>query len=74
VECGLEWAKTSYDSVYGRIEIEWERKGKQIFLQAELPPNVKGTVKVKGVTKRHPGGKLKMIFGGKRLDIKMDKL
>ena len=74
VECGLEWAKTSYDSVYGRIEIEWERKGKQIFLQAELPPNVKGTVKVKGVTKRHPGGKLKMIFGGKRMDIKMDKL
>jgi len=51
--------------VYGRIEIEWERKGKQIFLQAELPPNVRGTVKVKGVTKRHPGGKLNMIFGGK---------
>ena len=62
VDCGLTWARTSYDSVYGRIAIQWERKGEQIILETELPVNVSGIIKVKGVTKQHPGGKLKMII------------
>jgi len=61
VECGLKWAKTSYDSVHGRIEIEWERKNEQIILQVELPVNVSGIIKVKGATKQCSGGKLKII-------------
>lgn len=44
--CGLKWAHTEYDSVYGNISIHWEKQEEEISLEVVLPPNVSGIVHV----------------------------
>lgn len=44
--CGLKWAHTDYDSVYGSISIHWERHEQEVSLEVVLPPNVSGMVHV----------------------------
>lgn len=44
--CGLEWAHTDYDSVFGKISIHWEKHEDEINLEVVLPPNVSGIVHV----------------------------
>lgn len=46
--CGLRWAETSYDSVFGKIWIRWEKNEESIALEVILPPNVSGVVNQNG--------------------------
>ena len=44
----LEWARVVYRSVRGTISSAWRRKGDEIQLEVEIPPNVAATVVVPG--------------------------
>jgi alpha-L-rhamnosidase len=41
---GLTWAKTSYDSIQGRIATTWKRDGKRLALVVVVPVNTTATV------------------------------
>lgn len=43
---GLEHVDASYDSVYGRIESAWERKGNQLTWHVTIPGNTTATLRV----------------------------
>ena len=40
----LTWAKTSYDSVHGRIVSDWQRDGQKLTLEVTIPANTTATV------------------------------
>lgn len=40
----LDWAKTVYESVHGKMEVEWERKGNRFKVRVSLPADVKGVL------------------------------
>jgi hypothetical protein len=40
----LQWVKTSYHSILGRITCEWKRVGKQIAMRVIMPANAGATV------------------------------
>ncbi|MDE6907493.1 MAG: glycoside hydrolase family 78 protein [Lachnospiraceae bacterium] len=44
----LDFAKGSYDSVYGEIDIFWKKENSQIKADIMLPPNVTGVLNVLG--------------------------
>ena len=44
----LTWAKTSYDSIRGRISVDWKRSGQKVTLKVSVPTNVKATIFVPG--------------------------
>jgi alpha-L-rhamnosidase len=41
---GLDGAKTSFDSVYGRIVSNWRRDGKRLSMEVIIPPNATAAV------------------------------
>jgi len=41
---GLYWAKTSYDSIHGRISTAWKREGNKLALEVVVPVNTTATV------------------------------
>jgi Bacterial alpha-L-rhamnosidase 6 hairpin glycosidase domain/Alpha-L-rhamnosidase N-terminal domain/Bacterial alpha-L-rhamnosidase concanavalin-like domain/Bacterial alpha-L-rhamnosidase C-terminal domain len=41
---GLTWAKTSYDSIHGRIATYWKIEGNQLSLQVTVPANTTATI------------------------------
>ena len=41
---GLTWAKTSYDSIHGRIATAWKREGNRLTLEVTVPVNTTATV------------------------------
>jgi alpha-L-rhamnosidase len=41
---GLTWAKTSFDSIHGKIATAWKMKGKRLTLEVTVPPNTTATV------------------------------
>ena len=41
---GLTWAKTSYNSVQGRIATDWKVEGKRLALEVTVPANTTATV------------------------------
>ncbi len=41
---GIDWAKTSYDSIRGRIATSWRRDGHHLLLEVLIPPNVTATI------------------------------
>ncbi len=41
---GLSWVNLSYESIYGRIEIHWEREEDRITLDISVPVNSSATV------------------------------
>lgn len=45
-ECvrGLDWVRAHYDSVYGRIESAWERRGDGLELRVTVPANTMATI------------------------------
>jgi len=43
---GLTWAKTSFDSIHGRIASHWQRDGTQLSLHVTIPINTTATVHV----------------------------
>jgi alpha-L-rhamnosidase len=40
----LTWVKAHCESVYGRIESNWQRKGDQLSMDIIVPPNTTATV------------------------------
>lgn len=40
VNCGLEYAKGSYDSIWGKISVEWKKTENGVDLKVDLPPDV----------------------------------
>ena len=44
----LDWAKTSYDSIHGRIAVEWKLDGNKVTMDVEIPPNTTATIHVPG--------------------------
>ena len=41
---GLTWAKTSYDSINGKIATAWKREGQRLTLEVVVPANTTATV------------------------------
>ena len=41
---GLTWAKTTFDSIHGKIATDWKVKGKRLILAVEVPANTTATV------------------------------
>lgn len=41
---GLSWAKTSYDSIHGRIATSWKREGHRLSLEVVIPANTTATI------------------------------
>jgi alpha-L-rhamnosidase len=41
---GLDWAKTSYDCIHGRIVSSWKRDGEKLTLEVMIPANTTATV------------------------------
>jgi alpha-L-rhamnosidase len=41
---GLTWAKTSYDSIHGKIATAWKREGQRLTLEVVVPANTTATV------------------------------
>jgi len=52
----LNWAKTSYDSIHGKIAVDWKRKGEKVTLKVTVPVNTKAWIYV-------PGSDLPIIVG-----------
>lgn len=44
IRAGLTWAKTSYDSIDGRIATAWKMVGDHLSLDVTIPPNTTTTV------------------------------
>ena len=55
---GLTWAKTSFESIYGRIVSNWKREGQKLTMDLTIPANTTATVHVpaKDVTAVTEGG------------------
>jgi alpha-L-rhamnosidase len=41
---GLTWAKTSYESIRGRIVSDWALEGERLVLDVQVPPNTTAKV------------------------------
>jgi hypothetical protein len=52
---GLDWAKASYESEYGRIESGWRREGVAVHYEFVVPPNSHATVELPGQPSRVVG-------------------
>lgn len=61
--CGLEWAKTEYESIHGKIAVFWKKEADGIHLDVELPPNVTGVVKVGETMVKIGNGKYHWVIG-----------
>lgn len=51
IDCGLAWAKGSYETIWGKCRIEWKREEGHTILCLELPPNVTAKVRTGGQDK-----------------------
>lgn len=50
----LTWVKTSWQSVYGRVESSWERRGAEVFYEFTIPANTTADLYLDGI--RHELG------------------
>jgi len=41
---GLTWAKTSFDSIHGRIVSNWKCEGEKLTVEVTIPPNTRATI------------------------------
>lgn len=56
-DCGLAHARLSYNSNYGKIEVNWHKKAKGLLLEISLPVNVSGIVECNGQSYEVTSGK-----------------
>jgi alpha-L-rhamnosidase len=47
----LTWAKVSYDSIQGKIAVNWKRDGEKVSLEVEIPKGATAEVHVPGKEK-----------------------
>ncbi len=60
----LTLANVSYDSIHGRIAVEWKRDGTNVALNVEIPPNTTATIHVPGQRKTESVGSGSYTFEG----------
>ncbi|WP_159885681.1 alpha-L-rhamnosidase [Paenibacillus puerhi] len=48
MDCGLSHASANYESRYGTIVSGWSKNGRQLVINASIPPNTTGTVVLQG--------------------------
>lgn len=60
--CGLQFAKTKFDSQYGEIRIEWEKTEGGAWLELVLPPGTCGCVRIDGENKEIDNGYHRMFL------------
>ena len=65
---GFTWAQAKYDSIRGRIETAWKRRGPRLELKVTIPSNTTGTVYVPTASENSAteGGKLASTADGVR--------
>lgn len=56
----LTFAKGSYDSAYGKIEVSWRKANNQVIVCIMLPPNVSGVLNIFGKKSVLESGSTKM--------------
>lgn len=56
---GLDWVRAHYESLYGRIESAWSRRGDELTLQVAVPANTTATIYI-------PTGEIPRITEGDR--------
>ena len=59
---GVTWAKGEYESIHGRIQVEWKIRNKTFKLDVTIPPNTTATVVLPD------GGKLNLGSGKHHLE------
>jgi len=57
IDPNLTFAKTEYDSVRGKVRVEWRKRGDKVDLTVEVPPNATAEVHV-------PGGEVRRVGSG----------
>ena len=50
IRSGLTWARTTFDSIHGKIATAWKIKGKRLTLEVVVPANTTSTVWVPTAT------------------------
>ena len=58
----ITWAKTSYESVYGRISLHWEKKNGNIHLTAVVPPNTTAELILPGAKAELGSGTYSFVY------------
>jgi alpha-L-rhamnosidase len=48
LDCGLEWARASYRSAYGKAAAGWKRSDGNVSVDVTVPPSARATVKLRG--------------------------
>ncbi|HPJ21433.1 MAG TPA: family 78 glycoside hydrolase catalytic domain [Clostridia bacterium] len=46
IDCGLEYAMATHDSLYGMISCKWTNKGEKVTIELEIPAGTTGTLYV----------------------------
>lgn len=65
---GLQYASGFYDSMYGRIESKWERKGNRLVYSFVIPANTSATVSLPAASQKS------VLLDGKKLKKNQYKL
>ena len=65
---GLQYASGFYDSMYGRIESKWERKGNRLVYSFVIPANTSATVSLPAASQKS------LLLDGKKLKKNQYKL
>lgn len=55
VHCGLDWVKGHYDSVHGRIAVEWRKAEDGVSIHVEIPVNTAAVVRLGDGTEKRVG-------------------
>ncbi|MDR3691396.1 MAG: glycoside hydrolase family 78 protein [Fimbriimonas sp.] len=61
IQPGLNWARTSYDSIQGRISCRWRKESNKVAVDVEIPFNTTATVILPGVVKQVGSGQYHFV-------------
>ena len=57
LNCRLDWAEGSHETVYGKVWIHWEKEDDKAVLIVEIPPNTEAEVEFAGKVSQVPSGR-----------------
>ena len=57
LNCRLDWAEDSHETVYGKVWIHWEKEDDKAVLIVEIPPNTEAEVEFAGKVSQVPSGR-----------------
>lgn len=62
IDGSLEWAKATFETLYGRISSFWKREEGRVILKLEIPENTYATVTLSGRTEEVGSGSYEFVF------------